>query len=328
MVVEVLAADSMGGRLAGTRGAAMAVDYVALQLERLGLEPVFPTGFLQPVPLARVVDGEGVEQLILEQEVLPGMMLVEHLADVNVGALLRGRVADAEGEVVVLSSHFDHRWGSASAPVEAVAELGSGGEVRAAGELRAAGGGGGPGGDGGNAVSGVAALLEVARALSGEGPGDRTILFLVTTGGSQGELGTRLYLRDPPLPMERTVAAIHVEGVGHPDPLAGGSGHAWLAGFERTTLGELLVVRGLPVVPDPRPEKGLYFQGHHIFFVKEGVPAHTLSSRIESPDQAPAADPGSPLDYQHLARVTETLVVLVRTLANGDAIRWRERGRP
>jgi len=190
--VEILAADSMVGRLTGTRGAAMAADYVALELEGLGLEPAFPTGFLQPVPLARVVHEDGLEGLVLgDEEALPGLMVLERFADVNVGALLRGRQRDMEEELVVLCSHFD--------------ALG----------LDPLPGGGGSDGSGALVVPAVAAMLEAARALTLEGPGDRTILFLFTMGGEEGELGARWYLRHPVLPLERTVAAIQLEGVGH-----------------------------------------------------------------------------------------------------------------
>jgi hypothetical protein len=190
--VEILAADSMEGRLTGTRGAAMAADYVALELEGLGLEPAFPTGFLQPVPLARVLGEEGLERLVLaNEEAPPGLMVLERFADVNVGALLRGRQRDVEEELVVLCSHFD-ALGFGPLP-----------------------GGGGPDESGALVVPAVAAMLESARALTLEGPGGRTILFLFTMGGEEGELGARWYLRHPALPLERTVAAIQLEGVGH-----------------------------------------------------------------------------------------------------------------
>jgi hypothetical protein len=195
--VEILAADSMEGRLTGTRGAAMAADYVALELEGLGLEPAFPTGFLQPVPLARVLREEGLEGLVLgDEEALPGLMVLERFADVNVGALLRGRQRDMEEELVVLCSHFD--------------ALG----------LDPFPGGGGSDGSGATVVPAVAAMLEAARTLTLEGPGDRTILFLFTIGGEEGELGARWYLRHPALPLERTVAAIQLEGVGHSELFA------------------------------------------------------------------------------------------------------------
>ena len=195
--VEILAADSMEGRLTGTRGAAMAADYVALELERLGLEPAFPTGFLQPVPLARVVREEGLERLVLgDEEALSGLMVLDRFADVNVGALLRGRQRELGEELVVLCSHFD--------------ALG----------LAPFLGGGGSDGSGALVAPGVAAMLEAVRSLSLGEPGNRTILFLFTTGGEQGELGTRWYLRHPALPLERTVAAIQLEGVGHSELFA------------------------------------------------------------------------------------------------------------
>ncbi|HEX5725000.1 MAG TPA: M20/M25/M40 family metallo-hydrolase [Longimicrobiaceae bacterium] len=52
--VYVLADDSMMGREAGTRGGAMGTDYIARELQRLGLEPAGDNGtYFQAIPLVR-----------------------------------------------------------------------------------------------------------------------------------------------------------------------------------------------------------------------------------------------------------------------------------
>ncbi len=51
--VRVLADDKLEGRATGTRGYDMAAQYVAVQMQALGLEPGGVGGYLQPVPLLR-----------------------------------------------------------------------------------------------------------------------------------------------------------------------------------------------------------------------------------------------------------------------------------
>ena len=52
-LLSTLAADSMEGRRAGTRGAHMAADFLAAELETYGVDPAGEDGYFQPVPLAR-----------------------------------------------------------------------------------------------------------------------------------------------------------------------------------------------------------------------------------------------------------------------------------
>ena len=52
-LLSTLAADSMEGRRAGTKGAHMAADFLASELEAYGVDPAGEDGYFQPVPLAR-----------------------------------------------------------------------------------------------------------------------------------------------------------------------------------------------------------------------------------------------------------------------------------
>ena len=69
--IRFLASDSLEGRGTGTRGYRVAAEYVAAQLEALGLEPgMGQAGFLQPVPLrrAKVVSAESFFQVTLSRK--------------------------------------------------------------------------------------------------------------------------------------------------------------------------------------------------------------------------------------------------------------------
>lgn len=123
----------------------------------------------------------------------------------NVVGILRGGDPRLRDEAVVLGAHFDH--------------LG-----RVAGVVH-------PGAD--DNASGVAGLLEIARAFAASAePPRRTLVFVFWTGEEEGKLGSGRYVRQPRWPLARTVAYLNFDMIGYP----------WLAEDVRKLVKE----RGLP----------------------------------------------------------------------------------
>ena len=311
-ILSVLAADSLEGRLTASRGSALAADFIARELESYGLEPAFDGSFLQTVEMVRFRDDRGRERLALAQEGgVAGVEIIEPVTDVNVGAILRGSNPDMAGEVVVVSAHFDHigkRAPRPDTPAEAEGDsIYNGADDDA---------------------SGVTGVLEVARSMAEDGPGERTVLFLLITGEEMGLLGTRWYVQHPAFPLDRTVANLNVEMLGRPGPAYEGLGMGWLTGFERSTMGPAFVAAGLSVKPDPFPDRGLFFGSDNAAFAMEGIPAHTLSSSDLHDDYHTPDDEVDRIDFQSMTDVVVTLIDAVRLLTDGDAPQWVEGGRP
>jgi Zn-dependent M28 family amino/carboxypeptidase len=233
-----------------------------------------------------------------------GGEILGELADANVVGIIRGGDPALSEEAVILGAHFDH--------------VGVGRSVEGDSVYNGAD----------DDASGVAVVLEVARLMARSEPPDRTVVILLTTGEERGLLGTRFYIDNPVVPMERTVADLQVEMVGRPDSLAGGPGRAWLTGFERTTLGVALAEAGVPLVPDPRPDQRFFFRSDNIAFAVLGIPAHTLSSFNMHDDYHRPSDEAEFLDYEHMASVTRSTAEAVRILANGPPPEWLPGGRP
>lgn len=106
----------------------------------------------------------------------------------NLIGRLPGRRPDAGA--VLLVAHWDHFGVCAEAPAE---DLVCNGAV--------------------DNASGVAALIEIARRLS-KGPQlDRDVLFLATTGEELGLLGAHAFAENPPLPLDRIVAAFNIDTI-------------------------------------------------------------------------------------------------------------------
>jgi Zn-dependent M28 family amino/carboxypeptidase len=131
-------------------------------------------------------------------------------------------------------------------------------------------------------ASGVAALLEVARAFAAlAAPPDRTVLFLFTTGEEAGMLGSTWYTRRPLLPLQRTVAALNLDGVN----MWGETHDMGASGLERSTLGSTFETHaaalGLRVSGERAPERGYFFRSDHFPFARAGVPALMIDHGVE-----------------------------------------------
>ena len=307
-VVRALAADSTRGRGTGTVENRRVAQWLAAELQRAGVRPGGDGGtFLQRVPLRLVVGAEGRSRAALAGGIgaLDTVPVVRRAEDFNVVGVLPGSDARLRGEAVVLGAHFDH---VGVGPAAAGDSIYNGADDNA---------------------SGVAAVLEAARHLARERAPRRTVIFLLTTGEEAGLLGTRWFLERPPVPLARIVADLQVEMIGRPDSLAGGPGRAWLAGYERSTVGDLLASAGLAIGPDRRPQMNFWERSDNIAFARAGIPAHTVSSYALHRDYHRPTDTAERLDFAHMTRVIGEIVRATRLLASVPAApQWRPGGRP
>jgi Zn-dependent M28 family amino/carboxypeptidase len=107
----------------------------------------------------------------------------------NVIGTIRGSDPALRDEAVVIGAHMDH--------------LGRPGDTMY------------PGAD--DNASGVAALLEIARAFAASGRAPRrTVIFAFWTGEEEGHLGSDHYVRHPVWPLERTAVYLNLDMIAHP----------------------------------------------------------------------------------------------------------------
>ncbi len=123
-------------------------------------------------------------------------------------------------------------------------------------------------------ASGVAAILEIARAFTRVRPAPkRSILFLFVTGEEKGLLGSKYYASQPLYPLVKTVADLNLDVIN----LWGKTSDLISIGMGQSTLDDVLVEvagsRGRTVGPDAEPEKGYYYRSDHFELAKQGVPA-------------------------------------------------------
>ena len=181
---------------------------------------------------------------------------IEHSTSHNVVGRLAG--ADRPGEAIVYMAHWDHLGKD---------ETLEGDEIYN-GAL--------------DNATGVAGLIEIAAAFGGlERPPARTVLFLAVTAEEQGLLGSDHYGEYPVHPLDRTVAAINMDGLNTVGPMNDitvvGLGNSDLDDY----LEAVVSAAGRVIRADPEPEKGFFYRSDHFNFAKRGVPALYTDSGID-----------------------------------------------
>jgi len=124
-----------------------------------------------------------------------------------------------------------------------------------------------------NAI-GVSSLLDIAQDLArAKQRPRRSILFLIPTAEEAGLLGARYFVANPTVPRESIVADINFDMPLPIFPLKS----ITPIGYEESTLGEAAQAVsarfGLPVVPDPFPDRNVFIRSDQYTFVKAGVPS-------------------------------------------------------
>jgi Zn-dependent M28 family amino/carboxypeptidase len=133
-------------------------------------------------------------------------------------------------------------------------------------------------------AAGVAVLLEIAQAMKALPPNrqpKRSVLFLAVTAEEKGLLGSRYYAQNPLYPLDRTLAAINMDGA---NPF-GRTRDLEIIGFGASTIDDIGVAvaneQGRTTRADSHPERGSYYRSDHFEFAKVGVPAYYPKSGRE-----------------------------------------------
>ncbi len=123
-------------------------------------------------------------------------------------------------------------------------------------------------------ASGVAAILEIARAFSLQPePPKRSVMFLAVTAEEQGLLGSEYYASHPLYPAGKTVANINIDAL----PVIGPMKDLTVIGYGQSEMDDLAKTianrHGRYISPDPNPGAGSFFRSDHFNFAKVGIPA-------------------------------------------------------
>ncbi len=185
--------------------------------------------------------------------------------------------------------------------------------------------------------TGLAALLELARA-HGNGPRpQRSVVFLAWMVEEKGLLGSEYYAANPLYPLAQTAAMINMDALSPHGPARTFT----ISGNAKLDLLDQLVTMAsrwnLAYVPDPKPEAGYFFRSDHFPLAKLGVPAISFKSGQDWIDGGVAAGDawdatyrkshyhqasdewGAQWPFTGMARDLELLYALGRELAESSA---------
>lgn len=343
--LEVYTADSMRGRMTGSADHRRATQYIASELQRLGLQPAGDGGsFLQRVPLTHTA--------------------LDTATTYNVVAILPGSDPTLRAEYVALGSHTDHVGVGRPVDHDSVrafqlglrrAQLAAGGRItpevyasvrvdmdslrRRQPRPRLDSIFNGADDDG----SGAMGLLEVARALAtdrGIRP-KRSILFVWHTGEELGLFGAEHFTDHPTVPREQIVAQVNIDMIGRGgrgEELDGGPHYLQLIGSRRlsTQLGDLVEEvnrRGryrwefdYQYDAPGHPEQ-FYCRSDHYMYARYGIPIVFITTGSHA-DYHQVTDEVQYIDFEKLARVTSFTRDLAVAIANRPERPVVDRPRP
>jgi Zn-dependent M28 family amino/carboxypeptidase len=228
----------------------------------------------------------------------------------NLAGVLRGSDATLGKEYVVISAHLDHI--GVGEPVN--------GDKIYNGAM--------------DDASGIASLIEIARAMkeSGAKP-KRSILFLAVTGEEKGLLGSRYFAEHPTVDAKNIVADLNMDMFLPLYPLR----LLTLYGLNESDLGDDVrqVAKSMNVElqDDPAPQRNVFVRSDQYNFIRHGIPAvmaafgNKNGSKEEGIEQtwlrnryhAPSDDLSQPIDLQAATDYNRFMLTLAETVANKAA---------
>jgi Zn-dependent M28 family amino/carboxypeptidase len=171
----------------------------------------------------------------------------------NVAGIIKG--AKRPNETVIYSAHWDHL---------GVGEPDARGDKIFNGAV--------------DNASGIADLLEVARAFKAGKQPDRSILFLAVTAEEKGLLGSTYYASHPLRPVATTVADLNMDALS----VNGKSRDVGVSGGNQVSLEDMIRAEakkeGRVMSPDASPGAGHFYRSDHFPFAQVGVPAVSFES--------------------------------------------------
>jgi Zn-dependent M28 family amino/carboxypeptidase len=233
------------------------------------------------------------------------------LKSANVLGILPGADPKLKDEYVVLSAHLDHL-GMARQPGDKIFN----------GAM--------------DNATGVATMLETARAFatSGKRP-RRSILFVALGGEEEGLIGSEYLARHPVVGTGKVVADVNLDMpillYDFEDVVAFGAEHSTLGPIVADAAAKM----GVTLSPDPMPSENLFVRSDHYSFVKAGVPSIFLVTGFKNGGEKAfrtflksnyhqvGDDVSQPFDWNAGAKFAKINYLIAREIADRDeAPRW------
>ncbi|MEO6732946.1 MAG: M20/M25/M40 family metallo-hydrolase [Ferruginibacter sp.] len=169
-------------------------------------------------------------------------------------------------------------------------------------------------------AAGITAVIMLAKYFKKLNNNERTILFAAFTAEELGGFGSQYFSKQ--LMPEKVMAMFNIEMIGTQSRW--GLNSAYITGFEKTNLGEILQknLKGTAFTfhPDPYPEQQLFYRSDNATLARLGVPAHTIStSKMDSePNYHKASDEIETLDTDNMTAIIKAIALSSASIINGS----------
>jgi aminopeptidase YwaD len=232
-------------------------------------------------------------------------IITQTAATQNVIGIIQPKDTGAVQEWIVVGAHFDHL---------GMGGMGSNSRVQDTIGVH-------PGAD--DNASGVAAVIEIAGQLASEKDQlKRSVLFVAFTGEEMGLLGSKYFVANSPVPINRISAMINLDMVGRPNQ------------EKRLTIngtGTALEMDSLLALTDPgkltfsKSPEG-FGPSDHASFYTAGIPVLYFSTGAHLDYHTPGDTPEK-LDYENLSEIAIAVSGIIRSIGEAPgALTYREAG--
>jgi len=230
----------------------------------------------------------------------------------NVVAMIRGSDPGLRDECVVHVAHWDHLGRDPARP-----------DAIYRGAL--------------DNATGLAGLLEIARAYARLGAAPkRSVLFVATTGEENGLLGARHYVNNPPCPLARTVGVLNLDALNPWGPTRDFEIVGAASAPMHLALIDAAAAMRKELSADTRPDMGFFYRSDQLEFSRVGLPAVWIrrgSRYIGKPEgfgremnaayfsrdyHQPSDTPRADWDYEGMAEQVRFAFLAGYRLAMGD----------
>lgn len=159
-------------------------------------------------------------------------------------------------------------------------------------------------------ASGTAVMLEVARCLTEDAKKlKRSILFISFDGEERGLLGSRRYVTNPGVPLDRTMAMINLDHVG----VGNGTLTVGVTRLDNSIAQQAATHAGLT---KKIKLYGYFPGGDHVPFYEVGVPTITIVSAGVHPHFHQPSDTTKEIDPEIVTMASQYVLALINLLAN------------
>ena len=170
----------------------------------------------------------------------------------NVVGILPGSDPKLKNEYIVITAHMDH--------------LGTGNPVNGDSIYNGAM----------DNASGIATLIETARAAAAKKGFKRSLAFVAVTAEEKGLLGSRYFAMNPTVPANAIVANLNTDMFLPLFPMKS----LIVAGIDESDMAadlrKVAAATGIEVMSDPEPERNAFTRSDQYSFIRRGIPALSL----------------------------------------------------